>query len=488
MTKRYGPVLAVDDVDLELRAGEVHALLGQNGSGKSTIAKMLSGIVRPDRGSVLVDGEPVAFDNPSRARRRGIATVFQELSVLPSLTVAENIFVERAPHLPLGPVRRRRLNDRAAALLDRFQIDLAPRARCGDLSLLEMQLVEIARALATEPRLLILDEATSALDQPDALNLLRIARELAAAGAAILFVSHRLDEIFHVADRISVLVDGALVASANTEQTDRDTLLNQLLGRTLKVLERVPPPAGEPAAPVLSMRMPGYGPGGDELELDVRPGEILGLAGLQGHGQKDVLRALGGDNPRGATIAVEGRTVRFPTPHRMISHGVVYVPEDRAREGLFLGHSVRVNTTLSALRLLSRGGFLRPAAERAACAETIEQLSVRTASQTIPVGSLSGGNQQKVLIGRALLLAPRVVLLDDPTRGIDVGAKDEIYEVLRSLAAKGVGIVFNSTEIPELIGLCHRVIVFHDGRAVAELVGEEIDNASILEHMLGAAA
>ncbi|MFT3864352.1 MAG: sugar ABC transporter ATP-binding protein [Solirubrobacterales bacterium] len=486
MTKRFGPVLAVDDVTLDLRAGEVHALLGQNGSGKSTIAKMLSGIVQPDEGAILVDGARVDLVSPSRAREHGVATVFQELSVLPSLTVAENIFMERAPHLPFGPLRRRELNRRAAELLDRFGIDLAPPARCGELSLLEMQLVEIARALATEPRLLILDEATSALDQPDALNLLRVARDLAGTGVAVLFVSHRLEEIFEVADRISVLVDGALVASVRTVETDRDTLLKQLLGRSLQALERVPAAAGA-AGPILTMRMPGHGPDGADLELEVRPGEILGLAGLQGHGQKEVLRALGGDDTRGASITVDGERVRFPTPHRMIARGVVYVPEDRAREGVFLGHSVRANTTLSSLRALSRAGFLRPSAEREACAETIERLSIRAASQTIPIGSLSGGNQQKVLVGRALLPDPRVVLLDDPTRGIDVGAKDEIYEVLRALTAEGVAVVLNSTEIPELVGLCHRVVVFHDGHAVAELVGEAIEDAAILAQMLGAA-
>lgn len=490
LTKHYGPVKALQDVTLSFKRGEVHALLGQNGSGKSTLVKLLSGTVAPTSGIILRDGDELTLHSVEAAKQAGIVTVFQELSVLPSLTVAENVLIGRYKYSPLGTIRRRDLHRRAQAVLDQFKIRLPLEAPCRTLSLLELQLVEVARALSCEPSLLILDEATSALDQPDAENLLRISRELAAAGHAVLFVSHRMDEVFSVADRVSVLTDGKLVHSGPAVDATREELLVKLAGKALRPLERAARSSHEHSdKTLLRAELPGFGQDGGPLNINIQAGEIIGLAGLQGHGQKDVLRRLAGDvADRGMWVEVEGRRINRPSPHRMIKAHVAYVPEDRNAEGLLLGHSVRTNATLSSLDRVAPGGILRRSREDAVARRVIDRLSVRAESPLAPMESLSGGNQQKVLIGRALEVEPNVVLLDDPTRGIDAGAKADIYQTLQALATEGRTIMLNSTELPELAALCDRVLVFHDHRLAAELTGDDVNESSILAHMVGAAA
>jgi ribose transport system ATP-binding protein len=483
LTKHYGPVRALQSVSLRFAPGEVHAVLGQNGSGKSTLVKLLSGTVAATSGLVSVDGEPIPSGSTRAAARAGIVTVFQELSVLPSLTVAENILLGRYRRSRIGTIDRRDLNARAGEILERHGIDLPLGASCRTLSLSQLQLVEIARALATPPRLLILDEATSSLDKPDAENLLRVSRELADAGSAVLFVSHRMDEVFAVADTVSVITDGTLVSSGPIGSATREDLLEQLSGKALQPLERVARAAGSARDEVaISAVIPTLG----DAEIRVHRGEIVGIAGLQGHGQKEALRALAGaEAPRGLRLRVRDARVPRPSTHRLLRRGVAYVPEDRGTEGLLLKHSVRANATLSALGRVSRLAFLSRRAETRLAREVIDLLSVKTHTDGVPVDTLSGGNQQKVLIGRALLTRPSVLLLDDPTRGIDAGAKADIYAVLRRLADEGMGIVFNSTELPELVGLCDRVLVFHDSAVVAELEGD-VTESEILKNMLGA--
>jgi ABC-type sugar transport system ATPase subunit len=484
LSKNYGPVTALDAVSLHFAPGEVHAVLGQNGSGKSTLVKLLSGTVAETSGSITVDDREIRLGSTAAAAKAGIVTVFQELSVLPSLTVAENILLGRYRRSFLGTINRKDMYARAGAILDRFRIDLPLGASCSTLSLSQLQLVEIARALATEPRLLILDEATSSLDKPDAENLLRISRELAATGSSVLFVSHRMDEVFAVADTVSVITDGRLISTSTTADVTRDELLTQLSGKALQPLERLSHEHGHPRDEVaLSAELPVLG----GASITIHRAEIVGIAGLQGHGQKETLRAIAGaDSTRGLRIRVGGKNVSRPSVDRMLGRGVAYVPEDRGTEGLLLKHSVRTNATLSALRRVSRFGFLSGRAENRLAAEIIGMLSVKTHTAAVAVDTLSGGNQQKVLIGRALLTEPKVVLLDDPTRGIDAGAKADIYAVLRRLADSGVGVVFNSTELPELVGLCDRVLVFHDRTIVAELSGDDITEPTILKNMLGA--
>ncbi|MFC6356592.1 sugar ABC transporter ATP-binding protein [Luethyella okanaganae] len=488
VTKSYGPVAALKAVTLSLRPGEVHALLGQNGSGKSSMVKIISGTTPPTAGRVSANGEAIKRGDVRASRGAGIVTVFQELSILPSLTVAENILLGNYPTSMLGTIRRGELHKRAAAVLERFNIVLPLSAPCRTLSLSELQLVEIARALSTSPKLLILDEATSSLDKPDADNLLRISREIAGAGRSVLFVSHRMDEVFAVADTISVLTDGTLVASGAASETTRSILLEQLAGKSLQPLQRLAAAVTTATREVvLDATVPGLGAGAKALGVSVRAGEIVGFAGLQGHGQKEAMRILAGiGHTRGVRISVQGRRVSHPSTHNLVRRGVSYVPEDRGTEGLLLGHSVRTNATLSSLHRLKRWGFLSAASERSSTAEIINMLSVRARSQNVAVDTLSGGNQQKVLIGRALMVRPIVILLDDPTRGIDPGAKADIYETLRALAAQGIGVIFNSTELPEVVGLCDRVLVFHDNHVARELIGDQITEAAILTSMLGA--
>jgi ABC-type sugar transport system ATPase subunit len=487
VSKSYGPVRALKDVDLELRPGQVHALVGQNGSGKSTLVKLLSGMLLPDQGMVLRNGHPLKLTDIPASRAAGVATVFQELSILPSLSVAENILIGAYPRTPLGTISRRELERRAQDVVDRLRMDLSVSRSCRRLSLLELQLVEIARAMAANPELLILDEATSALDQPDAENLLRIAREMAEEGRAVLFVSHRMDEVFAVADRVSVLTDGQIVASGPVEETTREELLAQLAGKALNPLKRVAR-AESHVTPelLLEASLPEFAKGGGDLEVSIHRGEIVGMAGLQGHGQKEVMRMLAGDiSKRGTTLRRKGKTVSRPTPARMVDRGVAYVPEDRNSEGLLLGHSIRTNSTLSSLDRVSRGGFLSRRREDAVCREVVERLSVKLNDPSDSIEGLSGGNQQKVLIGRSLEAQPEVLLLDDPTRGIDAGAKADIYLTLRELADNGVGVVLNSTELPELVALCDRVLVFHDHELYTTLEGDQIKEASLLAGMLG---
>jgi ABC-type sugar transport system ATPase subunit len=488
VSKNYGAVRALRDVSISLRAGEVHAIVGQNGSGKSTLVKLLSGTVKPDAGEIKRDGRELKLNGTGDSSDAGISTVFQELSVLPSLSVAENLLVDQMPRSILGTIKRRALETRAREILDRYRMDLPVERSCRRLSLLELQLVEVGRALASEPDLLILDEATSALDQPDAENLLRISRELAEQGKSVLFVSHRLDEVMSVADHVTVLTHGRVVASVPTSETNREELLKHLAGKALKPLQRLAKAETE-ATPetLLHATLPGFAEGGGDLEVTLHKGEILGLAGLQGHGQKEVLRLLSGDmHRRGFAVELEDGEIKHPSPSRMVRRGIAYVPEDRNTEGLLLGHSIRANSTLSSLGRVTKAGFLSRKAEDELCNEVVEMLSVKMHSPAESIENLSGGNQQKVLIGRSLLTGPKVLLLDDPTRGIDAGAKADIYLTLQKLAESGVGIVFNSTELPELEALADRVLVFHDQELFNELKGDDIIEDRILASMLGA--
>lgn len=487
LTKNYGPVKALDGVSLRFAPGEVHAVLGQNGSGKSTLVKLLSGTVGPTSGRLTVDGRPLRAGSTRRAAAAGIVTVFQELSVLPALTVAENILLGRYPRSFLGTIDRRKMYRRVGQELDRHRIDLPMAASCRTLSLAQLQLVEIVRALTADPTLLILDEATSSLDQPDAENLLRISRERAGAGKSVLFVSHRMDEVFTVADTVSVITDGRLVSTSPAAAVTREQLLTRLAGKALTPLERLARADGLVQDAIAVRAEVGTVGAVGPHAITVHRGEILGVAGLQGHGQKQALRAIAGaDHSRGDTLQTSSGPVSRPSVYRMLRRGVAYVPEDRGTEGLLLKHSVRTNSTLSALSRVSTAGFLSRRRENALTREIVQTLSVKTSSVGTAVDTLSGGNQQKVLIGRALLTTPEVVLLDDPTRGIDAGAKADIYLVLRRLAESGVGIVFNSTELNELASLCDRVLVFHDMRVVAELSAEDLTEETILTHMVGA--
>jgi ABC-type sugar transport system ATPase subunit len=477
LTKTFPGVTALAGVDLAVEAGEVHAVVGANGAGKSTLMHLLAGVMAPSAGEIRLGGVPVAFGSPRAAREHGVSIVYQESSAIPGLTVAENIFLGHEPAGPLGLLDRSRMLTEAMRLLARYRLPLEAAATVGSLSVAGQQLVEIARALSVASRILIFDEPTAVLSLAEQRNLFEIIAGLKTPERAILYVSHRLEEIFAIADRISVLRDGRKVATLETAEVRQAELVRLMVGH--EVTARDTGPAPTVAAARLAVET------GNGARLAVGPGEILGLAGLVGSGRSRLGRAIAGLEP--VTLRVDGRRVRITSPRAALRAGVVYLTEDRKREGLFGELSVLSNTTAAALPRLSRLGFLRPSAERAASRSVLERLRLVARSLWMPARELSGGNQQKVVLGRALLAMPRVLVCDEPTRGIDVGAREEIYERLGELAQQGVSIILIASDLKELLALSHRVLVLRDGRIVGELPGGAAREHDVLMLATGAA-
>jgi ABC-type sugar transport system ATPase subunit len=479
LRKSFPGVRALEAVDFELRPGEVHALLGENGAGKSTLIKVFAGAVVPDAGEVRLDGEPLAFGDPLAVRRRGINIVYQELTLVPELTAAENIFLGREQGRPL--LRRKDMARAAQALLDELGARVTPAAPVRTLSVAQQQLVEIARALANESRVLILDEPSATLSDPEVARLFAVLRRLRERGLGIVYISHRLEEIFAVADRVTVLRDGRRVASSPVAAVDRAQLIRWMVGRD--VTEEFPPRASTRGETVLEVRGLACPPRFSDVSFTVHRGEIVGLAGLVGAGRTSVALALFGALPdvRGE-VRLEGRPVRFASPAQAIDGGVGYVTEDRRRRGLFRRLSAAANITISYLRLFARRGWLSLARERAAAAGAAREFDVRAAGDLAhAAGTLSGGNQQKLLLARMLLEPRKLLILDEPTRGIDVGAKAEIYALMNRLTGEGLGILMISSELPEILGMSDRVIVMHEGRTAGELSRAEATPEAVME-------
>ena len=466
--KSYGvPVL--EDVSLELRPGELHAIVGENGAGKSTLARILAGLVHPDRGHMTLRGQPFAPRGPAEARDQGIAIVHQELSAIVTLTVAETLFLDRLP-ARAGFVDRRRLRDDARAVLAGVGLDeLDPDRPVGRLGLGHRQLVEIAAALARRCDVLLLDEPTAALSPRESDVLFAQMARLRATGAALVLITHRLEDVARTADRVSVLRDGRLVATRPAAELSRPEIVRFMVGRELgEAAPRAAATAGDVALRVERLSGPRY----RDVSFEVRRGEILGLAGLMGAGRTEVLRGIfGADLPTAGEVFVEpGRAApaRIASPADATRLGLSLLTEDRKTQGLLLPMSVRANVTLGSLRRVAGAlGILRTRAEDALARPAVESLGVRARSLAQPVGELSGGNQQKVLLGRALLHDPAVLLLDEPTRGVDVGARDEVHRLLRELAARGQAIVVASSELEELFALADRILVLAAGRVTA---------------------
>ncbi len=498
ISKSYGGVHALRDVDLTVRAGEVHALLGENGAGKSTLMKVLSGEVGGYRGEIRIDGGSVHLGSPAEAQRAGIAMIHQELDLVPALSIAENVFLGGESRTRLGVVDSRRMVRETRDLLARTGVTIDPRRLVEQLRTGEQQLVTIAKALALDARILIMDEPTSALSEHEVGQLFAVIAELRRAGTGIVYISHRMQEIGQVADRATVLRNGAVVAEFAARSMTAAQASEAMVGRPLEQLYR-PDAAGEVGAELLEVhdlsvtpRRPRPGrrdPAG--ISLRVRRGEIVGLAGLLGSGRTELLETLfgvGSPGRRGGTVHLAGDPVDSRGPRRSIRRGIAYVPEDRRVAGLALDHSVLANTVLAVVDRIARLGVVSRARERAVTAGSVERLGVKLASVDSPVGSLSGGNQQKVLLGRALLTEPRLLLLDEPTRGVDIGAKAEIYRLLRDTAAGGVGVLLASSEPAELIGVCDRVVVLSDGRSVGELDSASTTEAELLAASMGGVA
>jgi ribose transport system ATP-binding protein len=483
LTKRYGGITALEEVGLTLRDGEVHALLGANGAGKSTLVKILAGIVQPDEGTLSLRGAATRLPSPQAAFRAGIATVHQELSLFPGLTVAQNVLIGREPRNRLGWIDEAALLETTKALLADLGVEeIAPDTPVSELSLAQQQLVEITKAMSFDPRVLILDEPTSALGRADVDRLLGVVRGLRQRGRAIVFISHRMEEIESITDQVTILRGGRKVGEMTRAQFDRDHALELMLGDTQLHLQRLHPAAPPPGAALLEVRdltLAGRLAG---VDFDIRPGEVLGLAGLEGHGQRDMLFALFGLYRRGlrGDVRVRGRPARATRPLQAIASGFALIPDDRKGMGGFLELSVAHNISATLLRQLTKWGMLDRGRERSVVADMITRLRIKCDSPDAPLASLSGGNQQKVVTAKWLAHGASIYLFCDPTRGVDAGAREILYAAIRDLAAAGNAILVYSTDINEFVILCTRVLVMRDGSVSGTLSGRDITEPNIL--------
>ncbi len=481
VSKSFGATRAVRDLSLEVHRGAVHAIVGENGAGKSTVGKIVAGVHRPDRGSVLLDGDPVAFRSPRDALAHGITVVAQELSLVPGRSVIDNVFLGDEPSWA-GVVRTRLQRRRFDGLVERTGIEVPGDAVVADLPVAEQQKVEILRALGRRADLIVMDEPTARLSTEEAGTLLSIVSRLSQDGTTVILVSHFLDQVLQVADTVSVMRDGALVSSrAAASETER-SLVEAMIGRSLDTNfpAKVPPPAETPVVlDVRDMRRAAELPA---VSFQVRAGEIVGLAGLVGSGRSEILRAVYGADPRvGGEVLVCGRPTRRRSTRDAIGAGVGLIPESRKDQGLLLSRSIRDNVTLPHLGRLSRIGCVRLGQEAQAASEAAAAVDVRSASIEQSVLELSGGNQQKSLFARWFLDSRRLLLADEPTRGVDIGAKRAIYDLIAGAAAAGLAVLFVSSELDEVIGLAHRVLVVRDQAIVAELAGDQLTESRILE-------
>ena len=481
--KAFGPVRALRTAAFELRRGEIHALAGENGAGKSTLMHIIDGILQPDGGEILLDGKPVKISSPNAANRLGIGFVHQEIALCPEISVAENMFMSETGQSKSWFMNYRDLGKRAATILKEIG-DIDPASRAGDLSISQQQIVEIAKALTLDCRILILDEPTAALTETEAQTLFRIMHRLAERGIAIIYISHRMAEIFEHCDRITVMRDGCHIRTENISEISPEEVVNSMVGRVLDKL--YPPKLAEEEKSsdvILSVRGLNEGKRVFDVDFDLRRGEILGLAGLIGAGRSEIVRAvcrLEG-KPKGE-VTLRGRPLRLKDYRDSIREGLVYLSEDRKGEGLFLNMSIAANVSALDVGRISNGmGFIERRKEMKRADELGRRLKLRANSVGDAVSTLSGGNQQKVALAKMLSVEPQVVFLDEPTRGVDVGAKAEIHRQIRELAREGVGVIVISSELPELIGVSDRVLVVREGRIAGEVEGEDMTEEKIMQ-------
>ncbi|HVO41259.1 MAG TPA: sugar ABC transporter ATP-binding protein [Aggregatilineales bacterium] len=485
IVKRYGGVLALSDGNLEVTSGEVVALMGANGSGKSTLTKIITGVVAPNEGQLLIDNQLARFSHPSAAKRLGIVAVYQELSLIPDMTVAENIWLTHEPMTANFRLRGREMRTRSQVLLDLFSGTvgpaLDPEAPIGALAPGERQIVEILKAISAEPRLLILDEATASLDRQQVIRLFDLIKTWKQQGIAIVFVSHRMEEIFRIADRTTVIRNGKTVYSERMENTTEQELIRQMIGDvSLHAAAHLESPAASP----VRLRVEGLTAGSVRgVSLQLHDAELLGLGGLQGQGQTDLLLALFGAIPHTGRVLVDDRPVAFRHPDDAMQQGVAFVPGDRSTEGLLLIRSILDNLQLPSW---ARYGFpLRMPKAYSDATSAARDLNIMMTSLDMLVSSLSGGNAQKVVLGKWLMRKPNLLLLNDPTKGVDVGAKGEFYSLLANLRQSGTSILFYSSDDEELLNLCDRVLVLHDGRISAELRAAGLNHANLVAASMG---
>ncbi|GGM79705.1 sugar ABC transporter ATP-binding protein [Dactylosporangium sucinum] len=484
VVKTFPGVRALDGVQLEVRAGEVHCLLGQNGAGKSTLIKVLSGAHTPDSGEILWQGQPVSFNGPQAAMKAGIATIYQELDLVDGLSVAENMYLGHEPH-SAGFVARRAMRRGAAEILQRLGHPEIPAGReVGKLPAAAKQIVSMGRALSREARLLIMDEPSAVLAHDEVENLFRMVRGLTAQGIAVIYISHRLEEIREIGDRVTVLKDGrTTAANLDAKTTPNRELVSRMTGRTIEYIfpertERAVPD-GTPLLAVHDLALDGRFA---DVSLTVRSGEIVGITGLVGSGRTEVLETIyGARRATAGRVELEGRPLRRGSVNAAVRAGIGMAPEERKSQALLLAEPIYRNVTLAGFARFAKAGFTDAGQERAEAERVTRDLDLRPADVRRPVRTLSGGNQQKVVVGRWLLGGTRLLLLDEPTRGVDVGARAELYQVIRKLADEGVGVLLVSSEVPEVLGLSDRVLVMREGRVVHEAPAAELDEATVLD-------
>jgi ABC-type sugar transport system ATPase subunit len=483
VSKTFSGIKVLKDVDFDVRAGEVHALLGENGAGKSTLIKIISGFHRPDEGGTMtVKGQPVHFASPRDARDAGIATVYQELLLFPDLTVAENIFLGHAPRTSFGRLDWTTMRTRARALLDDLDSpDLDVDARVGGLSVANRQRVEIAKALSLDAKLLIMDEPTASLADADVRRLLDVVRRLKARGVAIVYISHRMPEVFALADRVTVLRDGALIGTRPIAEVDHAELVSMMVGRSIdQLFPKVEVPIGEP---VLELKGVSFRDEVRDISFTLRAGEILGIAGLVGSGRTELALTIFGITPATAgEIRLNGQPVSIKSPQQARDLGIAYVPEDRGLQGLIRPQTIRENVSLALLDRISTATIVDRARELALAKDAIVRFGIRARGPEQPARQLSGGNQQKVVLAKWIATEPKVLIMDEPTRGIDVGAKSEIHALMSRLAGEGLAVIMISSELPEVLGMSDRILVMNGGTMVGIY-----DRAEATPDVIGAA-
>jgi ABC-type sugar transport system ATPase subunit len=487
ITKLFGNFPALKNVNIDLYKGEVLALMGENGAGKSTLMNILSGAISHYEGDIYIDEKKVKIHSPIEARNLGIAKIHQELQLVPELTVAENIFLGREPRTKLGLVNFRKMNKEAIDYLDSLELHIKPKQQVKDLRLGEMQLVEIAKALSLKANILIMDEPTSALSKTEAQKLFAVVKKLTLNGVSVIFITHRIEEVFEISDRIKVLRDGEYVGTVDTVKTNRAELIRMMVGRPLS--ELYPKEHTRKGEEILRVENLSFNPSTysqnralHNISFRLLKGEVLGIAGLMGAGRSELFECIFGVHPNNChgRIYVNGKDTVIKKPADAIKNKISFITEDRKLQGLILGRSIGENISLPLIKHFSNMFFMHNRMEKISWQQQMESLSIKAPSYTTLVGNLSGGNQQKVVLGKWLLTKPQILLMDEPTRGIDVGAKAEIYQLISELASEGIGIIFVSSELPEILGVSDRILTFCEGRLTGEFLREEATQEKLL--------
>jgi ABC-type sugar transport system ATPase subunit len=485
VSKRFGAVVALNDIDLAIGRGAIHALVGENGAGKSTLGKIITGGLRQDTGSLVVNGRDARYRHPSDALRDGLTMIAQELTLVPAMTVAQNVFLGTEP-THRGFIDRGSQRKRYAELDESTGFGIPGDLRVAALSVADRQKVEILRALARRAELIVMDEPTAALGKDEAARFLGVVRRLRRSGVTILYISHFLEEVLSLADTVTVLRDGVRIQTAPSDARTPETLVAAMLGRSLDLAFPPKSPPAPDAAVVLSVRGIAREPVVKPTDLAVRRGEIVGVAGLVGSGRSELARLIfGAEKPSAGSIAIDGRVLRIRGPHPALRAGIAMLPESRREQGLIMQRSIAENITLTRLRQIESVGLLSKRAEAREAAAAMRRVDVRAGSPANRVDTLSGGNQQKALFAKWLFANPRVLIADEPTRGVDVGAKRAIYQLIHRLAAGGLGILLISSELEEILGLCHRILVMRGGEIVAEFDGRDADEDTVLQAAFG---